>query len=96
MVEAEPAPAPAPEPEPAWSPEPAGGWSGEAAPADDTWGGAPATADDWAASESLDDDAFFASLREAVRDVEPLGPRDDLDDELEEDDGSRKLFRRRR
>ena len=28
-------------------------------------------------TDSLDDDAFFASLREAVRDDAPLGPRDD-------------------
>ena len=88
--------------ESAWSPEPAGGW-GDPAPADDTWGGsapaaapAPAPADDWGGSESLDDDAFFASLRDAVRDDEPLGPRDEFDDELEDPDGSRKLFRRRR
>jgi len=88
-------PEPESELEPAWSPEPAGGWSSDDAPTDDTWGGAPATADDWAASESLDDDAFFASLREAVRDDEPLGPRDGYDDEID-DDASRKLFRRRR
>lgn len=85
----------------AWSPEPAGGWGGEPAPADDTWGRArpapaPAPADDWGRSESLDDDAFFASLRDAVREDEPLGPRDDYDDELDDPDGSRKLFRRRR
>ncbi len=29
-------------------------------------------------AEVLDDDAFFASLREAVRDESPLGPRDDI------------------
>ncbi|MET0628911.1 MAG: DivIVA domain-containing protein [Acidimicrobiia bacterium] len=49
-------------------------------------------------SDSLDDDAFFASLRDAVRDDEPLGPRDDeptafFDDELADD---RRRFRRRR
>ncbi len=43
--------------------------------------------------EHLDDDAFFASLREAVTDETPLGPRDDpsgLDD-----DARGGLFRRR-
>jgi DivIVA domain-containing protein len=85
------------EAEAAWSPEPAGGWSDTAA-ADDTWGGAaPAapSAGEWG-SESLDDDAFFASLRDAVRDDEPLGPRDHYDDELDDPEASRKLFRRRR
>ena len=48
-----------------------------------------------ASFEPLDDDAFFASLREAVRDDEPLGPRDDYD-ELDDPDENRKLFRRRR
>jgi DivIVA domain-containing protein len=49
-------------------------------------------------TDSLDDDAFFASLREAVRDDAPLGPRDDeqatfFDAEAEQD---RRRFRRRR
>jgi DivIVA domain-containing protein len=49
-------------------------------------------------TDSLDDDAFFASLREAVRDDVPLGPRDDeqsdfFESELEQD---RRRFRRRR
>ncbi|HEX5586392.1 MAG TPA: DivIVA domain-containing protein [Acidimicrobiia bacterium] len=49
-------------------------------------------------SDALDDDAFFASLRDAVRDDEPLGPRDEapapfFDDELADD---RRRFRRRR
>ena len=49
-------------------------------------------------TDSLDDDAFFASLREAVRDDAPLGPRDDeqaqfFDNEAEQD---RRRFRRRR
>ena len=49
-------------------------------------------------TDSLDDDAFFASLREAVRDDAPLGPRDDdqatfFDGEAEQD---RRRFRRRR
>lgn len=48
-------------------------------------------------TDSLDDDAFFASLREAVRDDAPLGPRDDesayFDNSVEHD---RRRFRRRR
>ena len=50
----------------------------------------------------LDDDAFFASLREAVRDDAPLGPRDDdagepgFFDQDEADAANRKLFKRRR
>jgi cell division initiation protein len=50
----------------------------------------------------LDDEAFFASLREAVRDDAPLGPRDDdagepgFFDEDEADTANRKLFKRRR
>ena len=49
--------------------------------------------------DALDDDAFFASLRDAVRDEQPLGPREDdaassfFDDELADD---RRRFRRRR
>jgi hypothetical protein len=54
--------------------------------------------------EVLDDDAFFATLRDAVHDDAPLGPRDE-DGELDEsrffdqdaDRGSfRDVFRRRR
>jgi cell division septum initiation protein DivIVA len=50
----------------------------------------------------LDDDAFFASLREAVRDDAPLGPRDDeaaepgFFDQDEAEATNRKLFKRRR
>jgi hypothetical protein len=53
-------------------------------------------------AEVLDDDAFFATLREAVHDDAPLGPRDDdrlsfFDHEDEADRGSfRDVFRRRR
>jgi DivIVA domain-containing protein len=73
----------------AWSPEPAGGWRGAEDLAD-----LGAAADDYG-TDSLDDDAFFASLRDAVRDDEPLGPREDgyYDDDAE---GGKKLFRRRR
>ena len=50
--------------------------------------------------DSLDDDAFFASLREAVRDDTPLGSREPTTEaqfyDGEEPDDQRKLFRRRR
>lgn len=49
--------------------------------------------------DSLDDDAFFASLREAVRDDTPLGDREPTGEHFfdgEEGDDQRKLFRRRR
>jgi DivIVA domain-containing protein len=99
--EPEPAPEPPADAEPAWSPEPAGGWSGTSETTDQAWGGfdtdsTPTPADEWGASESLDDDAFFASLRDAVRDDEALGPRDSFDDDLDDTDANRKLFRRRR
>jgi cell division initiation protein len=69
--------------------EPSGGWD---APADPGWG----AEESWStgsepAAESLDDDAFFASLRDAVRDEEPLGAGGDFDD-----DDQRRLFRRKR
>jgi DivIVA domain-containing protein len=54
-------------------------------------------------AEVLDDDAFFASLREAVRDDAPLGPREDAtspetfyDQEEGEEESGRRRFRRRR
>jgi hypothetical protein len=50
-------------------------------------------------AEPLDDEAFFASLREAVSDQSPLGPRDELPDSTgtyEDDDAKSGLFRRRR
>jgi len=67
----------------------------------------PATIDlfgaEQAASESaaLDDDSFFASLRDAVRDDTPLGPRDESEraffDQDEKDSPSfREAFKRRR
>jgi cell division initiation protein len=48
--------------------------------------------------EVLDDDAFFATLREAVRDDAPLGPRDEEDDIYDDEDAEprKKGFRRRR
>ncbi|MCZ7536422.1 MAG: DivIVA domain-containing protein [Acidimicrobiia bacterium] len=51
-------------------------------------------------AEVLDDDAFFATLRDAVRDEGPLGPRDEdagLFDQDDTESGSfRELFKRRR
>ena len=50
-------------------------------------------------SDSLDDDAFFASLREAVRDDTPLSSREPTTEQYfdgEEPEDQRKLFRRRR
>jgi DivIVA domain-containing protein len=50
-------------------------------------------------AEPLDDEAFFASLREAVSDQSPLGPRDDQpapQPSLEDDEEKSGLFRRRR
>ena len=50
-------------------------------------------------TDSLDDDAFFASLREAVRDDAPLGPRDEEQatrSSTTESEQDRRRFRRRR
>ena len=46
--------------------------------------------------DSLDDDAFFASLRDAVRDDAPLGAGRGGGFYDDEDENGRKLFRRRR
>jgi cell division initiation protein len=62
----------------------------------------PVTAGDATETEALDDDAFFATLREAVHDETPLGPREDLSgedmffDAEAESTGFRDVFRRRR
>jgi DivIVA domain-containing protein len=88
--------------ESAWSPEPAGGWS-EAENTGQTSIDELSSAElsresaqeDYG-SDSLDDDAFFASLRDAVRDDEPLGPRDDAFYDEDDTDSGKKLFRRRR
>lgn len=62
-----------------------------------------AHADDPVEGHVMDDDAFFASLRDAVRDDEPLGPRDeeavpffDQDDDDPDRASFREMFRRRR
>ena len=68
-------------------------------------GGSARTAidDDSIDAEVLDDDAFFATLREAVHDETPLGPRDEeatgenmFFDQEADNPGFRDVFRRRR
>jgi cell division initiation protein len=93
-------PAPSSEPEPAWpgGPDPT---ESEAVPKPQV-GTTPGLADFVPADEPvepevLDDDAFFATLREAVRDDAPLGPRDEeADEDYDDEDQPRKRFRRRR
>jgi DivIVA domain-containing protein len=90
---------PAADPEPAWDPAPAGGWD-DGGDQTQIGGGDFELADDELAGESLDDDAFFASLREAVRDDAPLGGGETGDDtgffDQEDTDQHRGLFKRRR
>ena len=86
--------------EPAWDPAPAGGWSDAptAALVDDS-NEMALPVDDYTDGDSLDDDAFFASLREAVRDDAPLGPAGDDDTayfDQDDTDEHRRLFKRRR
>ncbi len=90
--------APASAPEPA-APEPAAPSAAEV-PWEET--SAPPTSrpplfDAEPEPEHLDDDAFFASLREAVTDETPLGPRDDAGTSglFDQDDQRGGLFRRR-
>jgi len=65
-------------------------------------GSTPVVGGEATESEVLDDDAFFATLREAVHDETPLGPREDLTgedmffDAEAESTGFRDVFRRRR
>ncbi|MEX0664610.1 MAG: DivIVA domain-containing protein [Acidimicrobiia bacterium] len=88
--------------EPDWDPAPAGGWSDAPAAGDDRTDLGLAVEDDddvVPQGDSLDDDAFFASLREAVRDDAPLGPAREEDAAyFDEDDTEehRRLFKRRR
>ncbi len=82
-----------------WDTGPAGGWTEAptAALVDDS-GDVPVIDD--VGGKSLDDDAFFASLREAVRDEGPLDRGGQSDDaaffEQEDTDEHRGLFKRRR
>jgi cell division septum initiation protein DivIVA len=94
-----PAEPPPPDSEPAWPA--ADPTASEPVPKPEV-GSAPGLADFVPADEPLepevlDDDAFFATLREAVRDDAPLGPRDEEDDDVYDDDDEppRKRFRRR-
>ena len=64
--------APAPAPTASSSPGP----TGTGTPSIDLLG------DDSLEAEVLDDDAFFATLREAVHDETPLGPREDDDERM--------------
>ena len=77
--------------------EPTG--SGEASPSGGQ-GLAAYVADEPIEAEVLDDDAFFASLRDAVRDDAPLDLREDASSEnffdQEQHDSGRRRFRRRR
>ncbi len=90
--------APAP-PADSWDTGPAGGWTDAptAAVVEDS-GDVPVIDD--VGGESLDDDAFFASLREAVRDDGPLDRGGQSDDgaffDQEDTDEHRGLFKRRR
>ena len=65
-------------------------------------GSTPVVGGDAMEAEVLDDDAFFATLREAVHDETPLGPREDRSgedmffDAEAESSGFRDVFRRRR
>jgi cell division initiation protein len=95
-----PRPAPSPDREPSWPA--ADPTSSEPVPKPQV-GESPGLADFVPADEPvepevLDDDAFFATLREAVRDDAPLGPRDDEDDVYDDDKSEppKRGFRRRR
>jgi len=84
---------------------PAGGSAAGAAPVEAA-SASPANgpAADTIDAEVLDDDAFFATLREAVHDDTPLGPREEGDatgenmffDQEVDNSGFRDVFRRRR
>jgi hypothetical protein len=84
-----------------WDPAPAGGWDTAAASDDDRAAEHPRADDEHEPehADSLDDDAFFASLREAVRDDGPLGPVHEDDTQFfdqDDTDEHRRLFKRRR
>ncbi|MBM3672419.1 MAG: DivIVA domain-containing protein [Actinobacteria bacterium] len=89
-------------PESDWDPAPAGGWTEGGDDRTEVGLGLAADDDEYVAQgDSLDDDAFFASLREAVRDDSPLGPTREREEDaayFDEDDTEehRRLFKRRR
>jgi hypothetical protein len=87
------------EAEPAWDPAPAGGWADATTGAVDDGHDDLGLDDGQEHSDSLDDDAFFASLREAVRDEGPLGTAHEDDTaffDQEDTDEHKRLFRRKR
>jgi cell division septum initiation protein DivIVA len=91
-----PTPAPAPEPDPTASEPAPAPPAPHVTPSPELADFVPA--DEPLEPEVLDDDAFFATLREAVRDDAPLGPRDEHSDDLYDDDSGepKRRFRRRR
>lgn len=93
LVSAPERPAPGPPRDPA-PPGPPGGEA--AAPAPEMPPGGDAGGGDARQPTVLDDDAFFASLREAVTDETPLGPRDEGAEEPDGEEESRSGFFRRR
>ena len=110
-AEAPPAPAPQPAPAPAPMPEPAVATSPPSPPSPPPAAPEPVAdepvrtsspidllGEDALEADVLDDDAFFATLREAVHDDTPLGPRDEEDDRLDffGDENERSGFFRRR
>ena len=87
------------EPEPAWDPAPAGGWGETPTAAVVEDGGDFPADDEHIEHDSLDDDEFFASLREAVRDDAPLGGGGEDETayfDADDTDEHRRLFKRRR
>jgi cell division septum initiation protein DivIVA len=92
----------APQAAPAPTPSPAPAPSAAAAPAAPTPPPAPIDllANDGVDADVLDDDAFFATLRDAVHDDAPLGPREEeagfFDQDAEGQGTFRDVFRRRR
>jgi len=94
---------PAPEPEPAFEAQMFTSEATSAAePEAHTDSGFDMLRPDVLDAEVLDDDAFFATLREAVHDDTPLGPRDEIGDDADifgeegERSSFRDVFRRRR
>jgi DivIVA domain-containing protein len=98
----QPAPPPAPAPSTPEGDTTLGGSAAAASSSDAPAGAGTSTSrfatDPGNDAEPLDDEAFFASLREAVSDQSPLGPRDEASDpssSFEDDDAKSGLFRRR-
>ncbi len=77
-------------------PRGSGAEAGAPAPLAGSARGAAAPAPQPQPEARLDDDAFFATLRDAVRDDAPLGPADDRLFETERDSSLRDIFKRKR